>query len=203
MYIFILENIIYMILSYLGTLFGCFSIVCFFDLNYIFYNEILIAKLFCVNTLHNIIFWICLGLIVHSCKLCSMINRVRSQLKLLNDNMVEKPIMRLMFTYKGLDMKEYILDELEMPGYPRNAFFAKRISNNQPLNNQQIPVVENQQIKNQQIIIDEKNQIIQNNNVISLNVNQNNNIGNNSEKMEENNALNNNDDNKENTNKNN
>ena len=128
--IFILENIIYMILSNLGALFGCFSIACSFELNHELYDEILITKLFCVSILHFIIFFICLGLLVHSCKLCSMINRVRGQLKLLNENSAENPIMRLMFTYKGLDMCDYILDELEMPGYPRNAFFSKRVFNN-------------------------------------------------------------------------
>lgn len=208
--IFILENIIYMILSLLGALFGSFSIVFDLDQYSSLSDEILTSKIICLSILHFIFFWICLGLLVHSCKLCSMINRVRGQLKLLNENSIEKPVMRLMFTYKGLDLKDYILDELEIPGLPRNAFFSKRVSNNPQVNDQLILVEgKNPEIKSQQILEEENNPIIQNNNNekmqddITLNANKKNNIVSNNERKEENIALNNNDNNNENNNQNN
>ena len=129
--IFILENIIYTIISFLGTLFGIFSIVCYFDLIFI-HDGLLIAKLFCLIILHFIIFCLVFALIIHSCKLSSMINIIRGQLKLLNENRDNTSINKLIFTYKGFDSKDYILEEKEMPGYPRNVFFSKKEVANNP-----------------------------------------------------------------------
>ena len=198
--IFILENIIYTIISFLGTLFGIFSIVCYFDLIFI-HDGLLIAKLFCLIILHFIIFCLVFALIIHSCKLSSMINIIRGQLKLLNENRDNTSINKLIFTYKGFDSKDYILEEKEMPGYPRNVFFSKK------------EVANNPQINNQQIMIDQTNQLNQNNqnnqnigigmeDPIVLNINKNNNLNNN-EGMKENIDLNNNHNSAQNINQNN
>ena len=90
--IFISLNIIFVILSFLIILFGIFSNICDFFVDYPIENGMLIAKLLISLVLNNIIFGINIKVLIESIKLSINLNDLRKELIKFNnvEELVEK-----------------------------------------------------------------------------------------------------------------
>ena len=121
--VFVLENIIYVILSFLMILFSVFSVVCFYDMNDN-PDDIIQAKFYLQAILNIIIFSICIRLLIDSIQLTTMLNKLRKEYSHLNDGIEPEEQEKIKgFKYKGLDNLSHILNEMEIEGHPRYTYY--------------------------------------------------------------------------------
>ena len=124
--IFTLVNIIYVILSFLMSLFSVFSIVCF---NLLFQNasnpnEIIKGKLFVQMIINFIIFLICISLLIFSIRLITIINILRKDINHLNDGTEPEEQEKIkQFQYQGLDNRIHLLNEMRIEGHPKYIYY--------------------------------------------------------------------------------
>lgn len=165
--IFIIENALYSILSLLCTLFSILSVIFYFDAVSIGNgNDMILPKLFIIMVLNFIIFWICIGLLSHSSKLCKIVYRLKNEIYNINNNNIDNNvILEPQFTYAGSDLNNYSLTEFPIQNCPRNVFYSRNIikivqinniikNNNTQLENNENDInlkvnIENNQINNQ------------------------------------------------------
>ena len=165
--IFIIENALYSILSLLCTLFSILSVIFYFDAVSIGNgNDMILPKLFIIMGLNFIIFWICIGLLSHSSKLCKIVYWLKNEIYNINNNNIDNNvILEPQFTYAGSDLNNYSLTEFPIQNCPRNVFYSRNIikivqinniikNNNTQLENNENDInlkvnIENNQINNQ------------------------------------------------------
>ena len=172
---FILDNIIFFILSGIGTVLGVFSVIHYFEQGYSMNDDMLISKIF-IHTIFNfIIFFICIGLLIHSSILCRRIRKVKTIINNINSNIdgdngnIAPPPFSIQYT--GFDTNTYILEQLNIPGHPKNAYYISKKINlvainaqNNLINNQNIPIIINNPL-GQNIINNPMGQNIINNSI--------------------------------------
>ena len=121
--VFVLENIIYVILSFLMILFSIFSVVCFYDMNDN-PDDIIQAKFYLQAILNIIIFSICIRILIDSIQLTTMLNKLRKEYSHLNDGTEPEEQEKIKgFQYQGLDNRPHILTEMQIEGHPRYTFY--------------------------------------------------------------------------------
>ena len=181
--IFIIENIIYVILSFLMILFSIFSLVCFYDINSnnSYPDEIIQAKLYVQTILNIIIFALCIRILIDNIQLTIMLNKLRKEYNCLNDGTESEDQEKIEgFQYYGLDNLPHILKEIQIEGHPRYIYYnlygkagqvipqiREENDNNADRNSVEIRINNNNNINQHNL----NNQTIQNNN---QNNNQNN-----------------------------
>lgn len=176
-FIFIIENFIYFILSGLATTFGMLSIINYIDK---LYETMLVIKLFFHAIFNFISFWVHLGLFVHSIKLCLEINKIKTQINDLNNNLPGDNILsEIRFQYAGLDMNNYTLNELEIHGHPKRTYYTLNNVINIQIQNNQIDLLNTQFNKNNNSsslqILNNSNKLQNNQNLVNnLNYEKNN-----------------------------
>ena len=128
--IFVLENIIYAILSFLMILFSIFSFVCFKDMNKGNSNrdKIIEAKLYLQMFLNIVILVLCISILIDSIQLTTILNKLRKEFGHLNDGTEPEEQEKIQkFQYKGLDNRDHILNELSIEGingHPKYIFYS-------------------------------------------------------------------------------
>ena len=126
--IFIIENILYFLLTFLCILFSIFSAVCYLDSKNPKGDVMVITKIFLIMGLNFIIFWICVGLMSHSSRLCKMISWLKNEVYNINNNNLDNNVvLEEQFTYIGLNMNNYSLNESPLQNGPRNVFYTRNI----------------------------------------------------------------------------
>ena len=160
--IFILENIIYVLLSFLMILFSIFSAVCFYDMKGV--DDMIQAKLYIQMLLNTIIFSICIRLLIDSIQLTAMLNKLRKELNHLNDGSEPEEQEKIKgFQYLGLDNKPHILNEIIFEGHPRYIYYNLYGDiNDVPL---QPPIQSQPQLQSTKNINNENNNNLPNNSV--------------------------------------
>lgn len=134
--IFIIENVLYFLLTFLCVLFSIFSVVCYSDSNNPNGDGMVIIKIFLIMVLNFIIFWICVGLMRHSSRLCKMISWLKNEVYNINNSIIDNNITsEEKFTYIGLNMNNYSLTESPLPNGPRNVFYTRNIIKLVQINN--------------------------------------------------------------------
>ena len=121
-------GVIFFILSGFGTAIGVFAIIYYFDHEKSINDDLLLAKIFIYTIFNFIIFFICIGLLAHSSILCRRIRRVKTIIKNINnnidgDNENIAPLPKAIL-YTGFDVNTYILNQLSIPGHPKNAYYT-------------------------------------------------------------------------------
>ena len=125
--IFVLENIIYVILSFLMILFSVFSVVCFYSMNEIVrgQDDLIPTKIFIQMVLNVFIFSICIRILIDSIQLTSILNKLRKEFGHLNDGTEPEEQEKIQkIQYQGLDNREHILNELSIKGIPKYIFYS-------------------------------------------------------------------------------
>ena len=124
--IFILENVIYAILSFLMFLFSIFSFVCFKKIskdNDIKDNIIQIKFIFQIF-LNISIFILCITILIDNIRLTTILNKLRKEFNHLNDGTEPEEQEKIEgFQYQGLDNKSHILNEIIIEGHPRYIYY--------------------------------------------------------------------------------
>ena len=134
--IFIIENVLYFLLTFLCILFSIFSVVCYSDSKNTHGDGMVITKIFLIMGLNFIIFWICVGLMSHSSRLCKMISWLKNEVYNINNNITDNNLVEeKQFTYIGLNMNNYSLNESPLPNGPRNVFYTRNIIKLVQINN--------------------------------------------------------------------
>ena len=126
--VFILENIIYGILSLLMIVFSILSVVCYYDMNKgseAVLDEMIQAKLYIQMILNVIIFSLCMKILSLNAKLTSALNQLRKEVNHLYDGTPSEEQENIKgFQYKGLDGQEHVLNELKIEGHPRYVYYT-------------------------------------------------------------------------------
>ena len=189
--IFVLENIIYVILSFLVILFAVFSVVCYYDIDKNASDDMIQTKLYIQMVLNIIIFSICIRILVDSIQLMSMLNKLRKEVSNLSEGTPSENQNNYQgFQFIGIDGKQHVLNELVIDDFPRNVFYSayEEIGNDPIIINPP-----NNNTNNNNNNINNNNNL--NNNINNNNVNNNNNLNNNYNNNNLNNNINNNNNN--------
>ena len=186
--IFVLENIIYIILSFLVILFAVFSVVCYYGIDKNASDDMIQTKLYIQMVLNIIIFSICIRILVDSIQLMSILNKLRKEVSNLSEGTPSENQSNYQgFQFIGIDGKQHVLNELVIDDFPRNVFYsAYEEIGNDPI----IIKPPNNNTNNNNNNINNNNNL--NNNINNNNVNNNNNLNNNYNNNNLNNNINNN-----------
>ena len=162
--IFVLENIIYVILSFLMILFSVFSVVCFYSMNEsdVGQDDIIPTKIFIQMVLNVFIFSICIRILIDSIQLTSILNKLRKEFGHLNDGTEPEEQEKIKsIQYQGLDNKPHILNELSIEGingHPKYIFYSLYGDiNDVPIISIQRDNIDNKNLNNVNIQIDNTN----------------------------------------------
>ena len=121
--IFVLENIIYIILSFLVILFAVFSVICYYGIDKNASDDMIQTKLYIQMVLNIIIFSICIRILVDSIQLMSMLNQLRKEVSNLSEGTPSENQSNYQgFQFIGIDGKQHVLNELVIDDFPRNVF---------------------------------------------------------------------------------
>ena len=186
--IFVLENIIYIILSFLVILFAVFSVICYYGIDKNASDDMIQTKLYIQMVLNIIIFSICIRILVDSIQLMSMLNQLRKEVSNLSEGTPSENQSNYQgFQFIGIDGKQHVLNELVIDDFPRNVFYSayEEIGNDPIIINPP-----NNNTNNNNNNINNNNNL--NNNINNNNVNNNNNLNNNYNNNNLNNNINNN-----------
>jgi hypothetical protein len=186
--IFVLENIIYIILSFLVILFAVFSIICYYGIDKNASDDMIQTKLYIQMVLNIIIFSICIRILVDSIQLMSMLNQLRKEVSNLSEGTPSENQNNYQgFQFIGIDGKQHVLNELVIDDFPRNVFYSayEEIGNDPIIINPP-----NNNTNNNNNNINNSNNL--SNNINNNNVNNNNNLNNNYNNNNLNNNINNN-----------
>ena len=168
--VFLLLNLIYTILSIVMIFLSILSLASSNDIFKDIKEDVIPAKLYMQIFINITISGIIIALLVHNIQLLQSFNKIRNEVKNLNNNTNSEDVaIKMGFKYTGLDQQEHVLYEYEIEGHPKYLYYTLNNNNaNKSVNTQILDLNNNNEKQNYNSNNNNNNNNKNNNVVISL-----------------------------------
>jgi hypothetical protein len=148
--VFLLLNLIYTILSIVMIFLSILSLASSNDIFRDVKEDLIPAKLYMQIFINITISGILISLLVNNIQLLQSFNKIRNEVKNLNNNTnSEDASIKMGFKYTGLDQQEHILYEYEIEGHPKYLYYTLNNNNvNKSVNTQILDLNNNNEKQN-------------------------------------------------------